>query len=214
MPSSTKPVPLSRAVTAIDVLRRHFECQIAIEADTDPMLSRELAGVLESLGAVDYRDGFLQPGAHPVARQFADPPHSADGTVVDALAAFLPLGEALPWRYGYTPRPDLPGLESRMAWAELVGPEAPFHSDRVCLGLTFIGPRVRYPEHAHPAVEVYFVLSGTALWTADGVTHPRPPGSFILHPSNVVHVMETRDEPLLAAYTWSGDVRSPSVYTP
>lgn len=100
-----------------------------------------------------------------------------------------------------------------MAWAELVGPLAPFHSDKVCLGVTAIGPHTRYPEHLHPAAEVYFVLSGTARWTAEGVTHERPPGSFILHPSNIVHVMETGDEPLIAAYTWSGDIVSPSIYT-
>lgn len=35
---------------------------------------------------------------------------------------------------------------------------------------------------------------------------------MILHPSNVIHAMETHDEPLLAAYTWSGDVHTLSAY--
>lgn len=61
--------------------------------------------------------------------------------------------------------------------------------------------------------ETYYVLSGTARWTAEGVTHERAPGSFILHPSNIVHVMETGGEPLIAAYTWTGDGETLSSFT-
>ncbi|CCG08623.1 dimethylsulfonioproprionate lyase family protein [Pararhodospirillum photometricum] len=122
------------------------------------------------------------------------------------------IGPHLPWRYGYAPRSDAPGLENRMGWAELVGPEAPFLSSSICLGLTVIGPNTHYLPHRHPAVEVYLVLAGHALWWGEGLTTEPPPGAFILHPSQAVHAMRTGTEPLLALYTWSGDIQSPSVW--
>jgi quercetin dioxygenase-like cupin family protein len=202
-------IPLSKTFAAIDILRSHFERrQTGFDA-----LARELATVLAHLRAVDYRDGILQGNAHPVEKYLTDKAPSKEKPLTDVLDVFRPLANALPWRYSYSPSSDKPGLENRMAWAELVGPKAPFHSDQVCLGLTVIGPHVRYPEHSHPAVEVYFVLSGTARWTARGATKAQPPGAYILHPSNVVHVMETDDEPLIAAYTWSGDVHTLSAFT-
>ncbi|THF65291.1 dimethylsulfonioproprionate lyase family protein [Pseudothauera rhizosphaerae] len=199
---------LSHAAAAVQVLRRHLERR----APGDDALGHELAGILHHLREVGFGDGLAHGSGHPVAALLDGELPSRNGRVADVVAAFRPLFAALPWRYGYTPRPDFPGLETRMAWAELVGPLAPFRSDRACLGLTFIAPRTRYPEHFHPAVETYFVLSGTARWTAAGVTHERVPGDWVLHPSDIIHVMETGDEPLLAAYTWSGDIVSPSVY--
>jgi hypothetical protein len=53
---------------------------------------------------------------------------------------------------------------------------------------------------------------GTAVWTADGQSAPQPPGSFILHPRNVIHAMRTTHHALLAINSWSGDALSPSVY--
>ena len=91
--------------------------------------------------------------------------------------------------------------------------EAPFRSDRVCLGLTLIGPQTLYTKHRHPAIELYHVVAGTAAWTLDDVSRDNQPGTYILHPSQAVHAMQTRAQPLLAIYFWSGtDVRTASVY--
>jgi quercetin dioxygenase-like cupin family protein len=148
-----------------------------------------------------------------VIRQLRQVGRSGDNAPIAAVFdAFLPHLDALPWRYSYEPRSDAPDISERMAWAELVGPIAPFHSDKVCLGLTAIGPRLLYPLHYHPAAETYLVVSGTASWTAAGMTRRHPPGTLILHPSNIVHAMETGDEPLLAAYAWTGDVETLSAY--
>jgi quercetin dioxygenase-like cupin family protein len=76
-----------------------------------------------------------------------------------------------------------------------------------------IAPETRYPPHAHPAIETYLVIAGTALWslgTAPGAA--QPPGALILHPSGEAHAMRTQAEPLLAIWSWRGDVTSPSVY--
>jgi len=210
--AAVTPETLNSVLAAIELLRSHYaRLREAHAGDA----ARELATVLALLDEVDFGKpdlAHLIPSGHGVTHHLIGDLPSRNGTVADVLAAFRPLFSALPWRYSYEPRPDVPGLENAMAWAELVGPIAPFHSGKVCLGITAIGPHTRYPEHRHPAVETYYVLSGTARWTAEGVTHEHAPGSFILHPSNIVHVMETGDEPLIAAYTWSGDVETLSTF--
>jgi len=212
MTDAVAPKTLQSVLAAIELLRSHYARLRQTHAGE---VADELSTVLELLDEVDFARpdlDHLKPSGHGVTRSLSGNLASRNGTVADVLAAFRPLFPALPWRYSYEPRADLPGLENSMAWAELVGPIAPFGSRNVCLGITAIGPRVRYPEHRHPAVETYYVLSGTARWTAAGVTQERVPGSFIVHPSNIVHVMETADEPLIAAYTWSGDVETLSTF--
>ena len=121
------------------------------------------------------------------------------------LSALKPALPFLPWKYNYEPRPDMPELGNQMGWGEILGPEAPYHDNHFCFGFTLLGKNTFYPAHYHPAIELYVVLSGHAVWTLDGVSQLRNPGEFILHPSNHVHSMQTKDEPMLALYTWSGD---------
>ncbi|HEY2111625.1 MAG TPA: dimethylsulfonioproprionate lyase family protein [Dongiaceae bacterium] len=86
-------------------------------------------------------------------------------------------------------------------------------SDRLLLGPTLIAPSTHYPPHAHPAIETYLVIARTALWSLAGaVAAAQPPGALILHPSAMAHAMQTGAEPLLAIWSWRGDVTSPSVY--
>ncbi|MDR0717349.1 MAG: AraC family ligand binding domain-containing protein [Azoarcus sp.] len=203
------------ALAAIDAIRAHFAARHAANRET-PAIAAELRNILALLETVDFSradEEYLRPSGHPVVRQLQQtPPQNVDAATGAIFRAFLPQLDALPWRYSYAPRPDAPDIGERMAWAELVGPIAPFRSDKVCLGLTAIGPRLLYPRHYHPAVETYLVVSGAAAWTAAGITRIHPPGALILHPANIVHAMETGDEPLLAAYAWTGDVETLSAY--
>ena len=129
---------------------------------------------------------------------------------LDVLAHALPY---LPWKYNYPPRNDMPDLGIKMAWGEIIGPQAPFVCESFCMGFTLIAPHSFYPAHFHPATELYYVLSGAGQWTLDGKSAWHTPGSFILHPSNRIHAMRTKEEPLLALYTWSGpDVMTLSQY--
>jgi quercetin dioxygenase-like cupin family protein len=204
------------ALAAVDAIRRHFAQRLAQNGEA-PEIAAELANVLVLLESVDFAQAdaaHLRASHHPVIRQLQSLVTAKTADVERAiLAAFLPHLDVLPWRYSYDARADHPGLETRMAWSELVGPIAPFSSRKVCIGLTAIGPHTLYPVHAHPAVETYLVLSGAARWTMNGITRTQPPGMLILHPSNVVHAMQTDTEPLLAAYAWTGEVETLSSYS-
>ncbi|MDR3087296.1 MAG: hypothetical protein LBU45_05020 [Azoarcus sp.] len=206
------------ALAAVDAIRAGFAARLEAGRET-PAIAAELRKVLDLLATVDFAhadEKHLQASAHPVIRQLRQVGEqggaSATSTTAAIFQAFLPHLDALPWRYSYTPRANAPDIGERMAWAELVGPIAPFHSDAVCLGLTAIGSHLLYPAHKHPAVETYLVVSGTANWTAGGITRARLPGELILHPSNIVHAMEAGDAPLLAVYAWTGDVGTLSTY--
>lgn len=172
--------------------------------------AKEAARVLAALPAPGAPlDHPLAPSDHGLLAEIPAVLASLDQEWQEALG---PLAAHLPWRYSYAPRADAPGLAARMGWAELVGPAAPIHSDQVGFGLTLISRATYYPPHLHPAVELYHVLAGTSEWTLAGQTRLRHAGDFILHPANAPHAMRALEEPLLALYSWSGDIVSPTTY--
>jgi mannose-6-phosphate isomerase-like protein (cupin superfamily) len=177
-------------------------------------VGQEAARVLTLLDPLPVLTGTFPKNEHPSTRYLETAFATSNDTTDDLLATVRDVAFHLPWRYSYAKRSDAPGLENKMAFAEIIGPEAPYVSEGVCLGLTLIGPSTFYPPHWHPATELYYVVAGEATWTANGVSLRNPAGTFILHGSKVVHAMQTDQEPLLAVYTWSGeDIRSSSVYT-
>ena len=118
----------------------------------------------------------------------------------------------LPWAYHYAERAGAENLASRIAFAELIGPDGPMAAPNARVGFTLIAPHTFYPIHAHPAVELYWVMSGNAEWITAGSKHVAPPGRFVLHRSNEPHAMRTFDQPLLALWGWSGDTDTPAYY--
>jgi hypothetical protein len=189
-------------------MRAYFEAGRARQ----DAIGDEIRKASAALDLIDAEPRTAGPAGRPLTRHL---PAALALTRAEApeLACLLePIAELLPWRYGYVARPDAPGLDASMGWAELVGPEAPFRSGQVCLGLTLIGPGNHYLPHRHPAVELYRVLAGRAEWSAGEVAAVESPGAYILHAANIVHAMRTEEEPLLAIYSWTGDVVSPSVW--
>jgi hypothetical protein len=181
---------------------------------TDKAVEGEIAKILSLLEPLPKLEGTFPRSSHPSTRHLEMAFEAGNASTADLLAAIRPVAFDLPWRYSYARRNDAVGLEENMAFAEIIGPMAPFKSEIVCLGLTLIGPETLYPPHAHPAIELYYVAAGTATWIANGKASRNPPGALILHPSQVVHAMQTHREPLLAVYSWSGeDVMTPSSYT-
>ena len=180
----------------------------------DDAVGREFQKVLSLLDPLPPQTGKFPKNSHAVTRHIKAALQAGNEFTTAQLDAIGPVIRFLPWHYSYPMRDDTPNLGQNIAFAEIIGPEAPFRSNSVCLGLTLIGPKTLYPPHRHPAVELYYVAAGTAIWTLDGVSQDNPPGTFILHPSQAIHAMQTQAAPLLAIYSWSGpDVRTTSVYT-
>ena len=89
------------------------------------------------------------------------------------------------------------------AYCELLGPNGLQRAAGVSMGLLLLGPHITYPQHVHPATELYVVIAGHAQWSqGDGKWRGRAPAERIRHASMEPHAMRTADEPLLAAYLW------------
>jgi quercetin dioxygenase-like cupin family protein len=194
--------------------------QAAKDAKDNDDFGREAARVLAMLEPLPPQVDDFPESAFPVVASIAEAAEAAKaseatqrGVLSPLLLALVPTVRHLPWKYTYADRADAPDLRQKIAFAEIIGPEAPLRSDEVCLGFTWIAPETLYPMHYHPAIELYHVVSGVAIWTLEGKSHRHAPGAFILHPSNAQHAMQTGTDPLLALYTWSGeDVRTTSAY--
>jgi hypothetical protein len=186
--------------------------QLTTAPTEDRAVRAEIEAVSAWLDQVTGDPVVPEPAAHGRGGTLGVALDLADQSAPAVAAALRPIADDLSWRYSYAPRADAPGLASAIGWAEIVGPLAPFRSDAVCLGLTLIAAGSFYPPHRHPAVELYHILTGHPEWTAGADTRIQALGAFILHDSDMIHAMRTGHEPLLAIYTWTGDIVSPSVW--
>jgi hypothetical protein len=102
------------------------------------------------------------------------------------------------------------GLIDCYCYATLIGRGTPIPDDSLWFGLYLQAPGTFYPSHLHVPEELYFVLSGTADWQHGekraAPFAPQPPGTLIHHRPNEPHAMRTGREPLLAMWTWFGDL--------
>ena len=173
------------------------------DKDINKEIKEEIARVTSSV--IPEQTGSFEKSMSPLLKYAESSTLHGSKETESLLRLIREVFDYLPWKYNYEEREDKKNLGSYMGWAELIGPEAPYKSDDFCLGFTLISPYTLYPEHRHPAIELYKVLSGTAEWTLEGATSKRVPGEVILHPSNKIHKMQTYDQTLLALYTWSGN---------
>jgi mannose-6-phosphate isomerase-like protein (cupin superfamily) len=187
------PVTLPQEV---DAAVRHLghAAQVALpREDFVPVSTRDYAAILAPAIAAGLN--------HPVA---------------GIAAAIAALPGPLPWRYSYPPRPgESPNaidLAERIAFAEVIGPRAPLAAPGCRAGFTLMAPETFYPLHAHPAIEVYLVISGHAQWSTPEAERIVSPGEYVLHRASQPHAMRTFAEPLLALYGWRGDLETPAFY--
>lgn len=132
-----------------------------------------------------------------------------EGPLAAVVEAFAAVEPALAWTQNpnYSDARLGAGYMAGYAYAEVVGAGGLAAAEGVAIGVLLLGPGRLYPDHNHPAAELYHVLSGTAAWRAgEGPYLPRSPGSAIYHPPYVSHAMRVGDEPLFALYAWVGEV--------
>ncbi len=133
--------------------------------------------------------------------------------IADAFAAIEPSCDWLQ-NPNYSEASLGPGYADRYGYVELVGPGRPIESADLLVGLLMLGPGMHYPDHAHPAEEIYHVVAGTAdWWREDEGWHRKGPGAQIHHVPMMRHAMRTTDEPLLALYCWTGEVKTYATMT-
>jgi hypothetical protein len=189
---------------------------------TDPLTDldghwRELFERLAGMFAADgpniqrrsQRPDALPPQFQSVVQHLPAALARATASTAAVCASLTVLQGALHWRQNssYTDIAFLRGY----AYCELLGPTGHWHTDRIALGLLLLGPGLTYPEHLHPATEIYVVLSGHAQWRqGNRPWRQRRPESVIEHASMEPHAMRTGAEPLLAAYLWRDHLLEPA----
>lgn len=107
----------------------------------------------------------------------------------------------------YENNPQTADFVKKYAYCEFIGQNGYVKSDKVAAGVLLMGARAFYPTHAHPAAELYYVLSGQGRFQSG--TKPWkncPAGLTVVHQPHEPHKMETKDLSMLALYIWQGDV--------
>ncbi len=90
-------------------------------------------------------------------------------------------------------------------------PNGFFAGDDVLLGLLMLGPDRHYPDHYHPAPELYWPLTSESYWSRDGKPFAvKAQGEIIWHPSMALHATITNALPLLAVWCWTRDTATPA----
>jgi len=177
-----------------------------IAAFADELRRHPLPSALTAAGLLDALSGLRAEGT-PAGFM---PPHLDDALVAPGahpLAALLAtIARRVPW-VEVSGRAMPESFRGRYSYCDIVGPEAPLPAQDVCFGAYLQFPDTWYPFHWHAAEELYFPVSGTALWSRDAIRdQPEPPGTLIRHASNERHATRTGAEPLLALWVWIGDL--------
>lgn len=175
---------------------------------------RFAALVRELQGATAWATAAMNPFGLPVCQFWAPALESADeqGPLAGMVHALQALGPWLVWSQNpnYRRKPPAPDFLDRYGYAVIAGPaEGPpalIGHAALALGVLLLGPRMLYPEHHHPATELYVPLNVGEWWRGTGPWRTEAPGIVIHHGPEVVHATRAGDAPLLAIYLWSGDL--------
>ena len=136
----------------------------------------------------------------PILSALADATTPAAKTLRDAC-------EFLPWELNST---SIFGasdsIEDVYFVVRLIGPGCLLHSDTILAGYFLQLPGIYYPLHSHAAAETYVILGGEADWTSDMDIFRFGAGAMIYHPPYLPHAMRTFEQPLIAAWRWSGNI--------
>jgi len=176
---------------------------------------RRFAGLVRELRSEAARPpAAAVPFGLPVCRFWAPALETTDelGPLSGMVHALQALGPWLVWAQNpnYRRSPPSPDFLDRYGYAVIAGPaEGPpalIGHAALALGVLLLGPRTYYPQHRHPATELYVPLNAGEWLRDDGPWRTEPPGAVIHHGSEIAHATRAGDGPLLAIYLWSGDL--------
>ena len=133
----------------------------------------------------------------PTALEHASHQPGPVGALAEAFAVIEP---QLNWKVR-------PGAETQgeqflngHANATITGPEGLETRRDVWIGVSFMAPHTKYPDHRHPPEEIYVVLSDGQWRQASNPWHEPGIGGLVYNPPNIVHAMRSTERPLLALW--------------
>ncbi|MCR9261673.1 MAG: cupin domain-containing protein [Pseudomonadaceae bacterium] len=102
-------------------------------------------------------------------------------------------------------------------WKDLIGADGPGQIPQQDLrfGMLEIPGHTVYPGHRHAAPELYYVISGRAMWTVGKDTFEATAGTTIYTPADTVHRMvNAHDEPVVTVWAWWAPGGDPAAFDP
>lgn len=125
---------------------------------------------------------------------------------------------ALPYIQWFEPAVEIANLKAeksaKMIACELLGPDGMVANDQFRVGLYIQLPNLNYTTRTHAAEETYIALGGVGFWGINNeMSMHRKTGDIIHHPSMIPHHNLTKEQPMIAAWRWSGDISFDHYYT-
>ena len=108
------------------------------------------------------------------------------------------------WRQTYSISEVGEDFANRHCYFELIGPKGHFYNEAIRGFVCYWGEYLNYNWHSHEAEEIYYILSGKALFKTKTMTKVLKTNETQFHKSWESHAMETLEEPLLAFILWRG----------
>lgn len=96
--------------------------------------------------------------------------------------------------------PDHPAFMQAHANAQLIGPQGLLLSDDLMVGVSLLNADTIYPDHQHPPAEIYLVLSQGQWRQKANNWHEPGVGGYVYNTPNVVHAMQSHEQPLFAIW--------------
>lgn len=123
------------------------------------------------------------------------------------------IADSLPWTSakGLRKAPDT--FTGNYHFVAIVGPSDIIRNKQFRCGIFLQDANTFYPSHMHEGEELYFPLSGTALWQKNtNEFESIKSGQLIHHLPYQPHATWTKDASMLAIWAWVGNL-SPDTYT-
>ena len=118
------------------------------------------------------------------------------------------------WEQSYTSDDNAVGEEmlTGYCFAEIIGKNGPFVSNKIRCGIGIWGPNIVYPVHQHRAEEIYIVLAGSASFALGETKESRKIAEDAVYVRSMQkHGFTTASDRLVVFYAWqNGDLREKS----
>ena len=164
----------------------------------------------------DWGDAWIdvEPVLFPAAERLARIVRRDDSHPL--LEVFARHYRGLRWEQSYTRAQNLvpDAMLDGYCFAEIIGKQGPFVSERIRAGISILGPRIEYPRHHHRAEEIYAILAGGAEFRIGDAPAVRRASGDVIHVApNQPHGFHTGDDIMVIYYLWqAGDLRETSTF--